>query len=240
MRFADKVVVVTGAAGGIGSATVERFTSEGARVVGLDVKGDPATIVHCDVRDPAALRSTIDGIAAREGGIDVVCNVAGVLHMAPVDRLTLEIWRHVIDVNLTGTFLVCQAALPHLVERRGCIVNVASISGLQGQPYNAAYTASKGGVVQLTRSLAVEFADRGVRVNCVCPGGVDTPMTSDGAAMVGLAGVELNAQAFGRMSGLMGGMISPAEIAGHLAYLASDDARSINGAALVVDRATLC
>lgn len=236
MRFSDKIAVVTGAASGIGAATVALLRSEGATVVGLDVQPGEG-VTACDVTSEDDVNSTFDRIVEEHGRLDIVCNVAGVLRMGSLDQLTLETWNQVIAVNLTGPFLVSKAAMPHLLSSTGCMVNVASISGLQGQPYNAAYCASKGGVVQLTRSLAVEFASRGVRVNCVCPGGVDTPMTS-GAQSPLPADADMTAVM--RMMSLMPDFIDPSEIAGAIAYLASDDARSISGSALVIDRATLC
>lgn len=236
MRFTDKVAMVTGAASGIGAATVALFRSEGATVVGLD--REPADgVTVCDVTDESAVAAAVQQVADEHGRIDIVCNVAGVLKMGSLEQLTTDIWNQVIAVNLTGPFLVSKAAMPHLLASSGCMVNVASISGLHGQPYNAAYCASKGGLVQLTRSLAVEYADRGVRINCVCPGGVDTPMTQGPQSPLP---DDANMQAFSRMMSLMPGFIDPAEIAGAIAYLASDDAGSISGTSLVIDRATLC
>lgn len=236
MRFSNKVAVVTGAASGVGAATVERLRSEGATVVGLDVQSAEG-VTTCNVTDENDVNSTFEHIIDQHGRIDVVCNVAGILRMGSLDQLTSETWNQVIAVNLTGPFLVSKAAMPHLLNSSGNLVNVASISGLHGQPYNAAYCASKGGLVQLTRSLAVEYARRGVRVNCVCPGGVDTPMTQGEQSPLP---ADADMQAFSRMMSLMPGFIDPAEIAGAIAYLASDDARSISGTSLVVDRATLC
>lgn len=236
MRFTDKIALVTGAASGIGAATVALLRSEGATVVGLDREpGDDITV--CDITGEAAVNAAVQQAVEQHGRLDIVCNIAGVLKMGALDQLTVEVWNQVIAVNLTGPFLISKATMPHLVNSKGCMVNVASISGLHGQPYNSAYCASKGGVIQLTRSLAVEFADKGVRVNCVCPGGVDTPMTQSQQAPLP---DDVNMQAFSRMMSLMPDFINPTEIAGAIAYLASDDARSISGTSLVIDRATLC
>lgn len=235
-RFDNKIAVVTGAASGIGAATAELLRSEGATVVGLD--RTPADgVTACDVSDPDQVNATIAQVVADHGRIDIVCNVAGILKMGALDQITIEAWQQTLAVNLTGPFLMAKATMPHLVASGGNMVNVGSISGLHGQPYNSAYCASKGGVVQLTRSLAVEFADKGVRVNCVCPGGVNTPMV---AGQQPPAGADANMAATMRMMPLMPDFIEPSEIAGAIAYLASDDARSVSGSSLVVDRATLC
>jgi meso-butanediol dehydrogenase / (S,S)-butanediol dehydrogenase / diacetyl reductase len=138
----------------------------------------------------------------------------------------------VLEVNLTGPFLVCRAALPHLRATKGCIVNVASIAGIEGQAYTAAYCASKGGLVMLTRALAVELALEGVRVNCVCPAGVDTPLMLEVAERIPPG---LEPRLFDRLQMLMPGLISPGEVADAVAYLASDAARSITGHALTID-----
>jgi meso-butanediol dehydrogenase/(S,S)-butanediol dehydrogenase/diacetyl reductase len=237
MRFSDKVVLVTGAASGIGAATAALFRAEGATVVGVDRTAAP-DVVECDVTNEADVGRVVAEAVAAHGRLDIVCNVAGILRREPFETLSLATWQEVLDVNLNGPFLVAKASIEHLLASRGCIVNVASISGLHGQPHNAAYCASKGGVVQLTRALAVEYADRGVRVNCVCPGGVNTPMIADPGIMIA-DHVPQHEQANLRMVPLMPGFTEPDEIAGAIAYLASDAARSVSGASLVVDRATL-
>ncbi len=235
MRFDDKVVLVTGAASGIGAATAALFGAEGATVVGVDRTVSDG-VVECDVTDPAAVDRTVADVIDAHGRLDIVCNVAGILRRGPFEAIELDTWHQMLAVNLTGPFLVARAAIPHLLESRGCIVNVGSISGLHGQPHNAAYCASKGGVIQLTRALAVEYADRGVRVSCVCPGGVNTPMIADPAVIIP-DDVPQNMQANLRMVPLMPGWTEPGEIAEAIAFLAA--AESISGAALVVDRGTL-
>jgi NAD(P)-dependent dehydrogenase (short-subunit alcohol dehydrogenase family) len=235
MRFSQKVVLVTGAASGIGATTARRFRDEGALVIGIDrVAADDVT--RCDVTDEPGVERVVAQTIATHGRLDVVCNVAGILRRGPFEALTLDTWNEVIASNLTGPFLVSRAALPHLVESAGNIVNVASISGLHGQTHTAAYCASKGGLVQLTRALAVEVADRSVRVNCVCPGGVDTPLVADRSTS---RDVPRDAPALRRTLPLMPGLSDPTEVAAAITYLASDDARSITGAALVIDRGTL-
>ena len=228
-RFAGKVALVSGAGGGIGSAIVERLASEGATVVGVDVRG---TDVACDVTDPVSCQAAVAAVIDRHGRLDILANVAGTgaTHCAvdfPVDE-----WRRIIEVNLTGTFLLSQAALPALLDGGGCIVNLASVAGIRATPYNAAYCASKGGVVMLTKSLAIELAAQGVRVNAVCPSGVDTPFLGNFAAPEGA-----DPALFARASSPLGRLVTPAEVAGAVAYLASDEAAAVTGTALVIDGA---
>jgi NAD(P)-dependent dehydrogenase (short-subunit alcohol dehydrogenase family) len=143
--------------------------------------------------------------------------------------VTLETWNRMLAVNLTGPFLLCQAALPHILKTNGSIINVASVAGLKSHPYSAAYCASKGGVVQLTRALAVEYGRKGIRINCVCPGGVETPMIQQFQLPTGV-----NESALAKIMPL-GRFGQPQEVAGTIAFLASDDATYINGAAIVID-----
>lgn len=231
----QRVAFVTGAASGIGAATATRLRSEGCTVVGFDRVGGDG-IIQGDVSDPDSIASAVAATVEHHGRIDIACNIAGVLRMAPLEEIDLDEWHQMIAVNLTGPFLVSRAVLPHLVQSSGCMVNVGSISGLHGQPYNAAYCASKGGIVQLTRSLAVEFANRGVRINCVCPGPVDTPMVRGSTVP---SGDQIDPRALARMMPLVAGVIDPSEIAAAINYLASEDAVSITGSTLVIDRGIL-
>lgn len=237
MRFTGKRVFVTGAASGIGAATVELFRAEGASAVGVDIAAAEG-IVHCDVTDPASVRAAMDSAVATLGGLDVCCNVAGIAQLMRIEDLTLEHWNRHLAVNLTGPMLVTQAALPHLRASGGNVVIVASISGLQGQPWNAAYCSSKGGVLMLMRALAVELQAEGIRVNAVCPGTVATPLTN--VALDKMTG-EIDFSMFARMTGNLGGNgnSEPSEIAEAIAFLASDAASSITGTALRVDRGTI-
>lgn len=235
MRFEGRRVVVTGAASGIGAATVKLFAAEGASVVGLDIQpGDD--VVHCDISDPASVTQAMATTLERLGGLDVCCNVAGINTMAKFEDTSLDLWSRHLAVNLTGAMLVTQAALPHLRATRGNVVTVASISGIQGQPYNSAYCASKGGLLLLMKSLAVELARDGIRVNCVCPGGVDTPLAAGSTANLP---ADADQSLFMRMMGVLPGYAPPSDIADAITYLASDAAASVTGAALVVDRGTL-
>jgi meso-butanediol dehydrogenase/(S,S)-butanediol dehydrogenase/diacetyl reductase len=242
-RMKDKVALVTGAASGIGRATAERLAAEGAQVICCDLDGEASEAAAKDVRAAGgtALALTCDVARSddcnaavaetiREAGrVDVVANVAGIGIYRHATDYTDDEWCRVIEVNLTGTFFMCRAALPHLIESRGNIVNVASTAGVAGTPYGAAYSASKGGVVTLTKTLAIEFGRRGVRTNCVCPGAVDTPLLRSYEVP---GGVEPELMARLQFLPTLG---QPSEIAALIAYLAGDEARYINGAAVSID-----
>jgi NAD(P)-dependent dehydrogenase (short-subunit alcohol dehydrogenase family) len=242
-RFEGRTILITGAGSGIGQATARRFGAEGGRVFCADIDGaaaehtagsirelgGEAAAARCDVSDPAAVATTVLAAAQRWGGLHVLANVAGIGGFRRTTEVTFEEWSRVLAVNLTGQFLTCQAALPHLLESRGAIINTASVAGLKSHPYCAAYCASKGGVVMLTKALAVEYGRRGVRINCLCPGGVETPMLSQFQLPEGVPQAALMRIApLGRHG-------QPDEVAGTIAFLASDDAAYVNGATLVVD-----
>jgi meso-butanediol dehydrogenase/(S,S)-butanediol dehydrogenase/diacetyl reductase len=235
MRFEGRVVLVTGAASGIGAATLAMFQREGATAVGLDLVEAPG-VRPVDVTDSAAAAAAVRDVAEEHGRLDVVANVAGMVRMVHLDDLDLGLWQRHLALNLTAPFVISQAALPALRASKGNVVNVASVAGLRGQAYTAAYCASKGGLVQLTRSMALELAADGVRVNCVCPGGVDTPLVADVAATWPEG---IDSALLARTFAVMPGLSQPDEIAEAIAYLASDAARSVTGAALVVDRGSI-
>jgi len=181
-RLDGKVCVITGAAGGIGAATAEAFAREGAKVVGVDLHdGSPGDLaVEVDVTDEDAVRDMYARVRDELGGIDVLFNNAGI---SPDDdtsvlETSLEAWQRVQDVNLKSVFLCCKYGIPHLLERGGgSVINTASFVAVMGAATSQiSYTASKGGVLALTRELGVEFARRGVRVNALCPGPIDTPL----------------------------------------------------------------
>ena len=171
----------------------------------------------------------MDAVAADLGRPQVLVNSAGIGGFAHTVDETYERWSAILGVNLTGTFLMCQAVLPHLLDGGGAIVNVASNAGLMGQPYSAAYCASKGGVVNLTRALSLEYVRRGVRVNAVAPGGMNTPMIAGFTMPEGV-----NMKAFARVTSPLGAA-EPEELAGLIAYIASDDARYMVGSIVSMD-----
>ncbi len=239
-RFDGKTVLVTGAASGIGRATAQMFSEEGARLVladrdedglaaTLETIGDQHRSMRFDAADAQSCRSLV-GFAASEG-LDALCNIAGALDWGPSEDFSEERFERLVQINLFGTFATCRAALPHLVQSGGCIVNMASTAGLTGIPYSAAYSASKHGVVGLTKSLAAEFAARGVRINAVCPGHVDTPMGNTPPPQ-GDLDWSLVMRAAPK---LQDGVCEPSDIARAVAYLVSDDARKVTGTTLVID-----
>jgi len=227
-RFDGKRVFLTGAASGIGKATHELFRAEGADVVAVDI-AEADDVLRCDITDTAAVVSLVQ----ERGPFDVVLNVAGIVKLGHSLDVAMTDWDRQIAVNLTAPFAIMQAALPGLIERKGNIVNVGSIAGMRGQAYSAAYCASKGGIVMMSKGLAVEYSKRGVRINCVCPGGVWTPLVEGVAASMP---ADLDETLMQRAYNLLPpGFAKPAEIAEAIAYLASDAARSVTGAAFMID-----
>ena len=234
-RLADKVCVITGAAGGLGAATAAAFEREGARVVGVDLAPHSvgALAVQADVADEDAVASLYARVREELGRIDVLFNNAGI---SPVDDASvldtsLESWERVQAVNLRSVFLCCKHGIPHLLEGGGgSVINTASfVSVLGAATSQISYTASKGGVLALSRELGVEFARRGVRVNALCPGPVDTPLLRELYA----ADPE---QAARRMVHVpMGRFARAEEIAGAVVFLASDESSYINATAFMVD-----
>src|SRR3954470_11312468 len=231
----QRVIVITGAASGIGFATAELFRDAGDLVYGLDIAGtvpDGVTYVECNVADKASVDAAIATCAA-QGRIDVLANVAGVVQFGRFDQITEADWDRVHAVDLKGPFLMMQAAMPYLRACRGNIVNVSSVAGNKPQGYTTAYSAAKGGLTMLTRSLALELSPERIRVNAICPGTVDTPIVSQVAEIYP---DDLDPRVADRLMMMMPGRaIAPAEIGSAIVYLASREARMITGAVLAFD-----
>lgn len=230
-RFSDRRVVVTGAAGGLGQVVAELFRVEGAHVVATDIGGDD--VVACDLADDAARDAFIAQTLAELGGLDVLCNVAGIQRFAELGALTAEGLRQHLDVNAIAPLLLAQGFGDALIASTGNVVSVASISAVMGQPYNTQYCASKAALLLGMRSLAVEFGTHGVRVNCVSPGGIETPMVQ--AAAAGLPS-QVDWNLIAKSQSVIPGFMPPVDVAEALLFLASDAAASVTGANLVVDR----
>ncbi|MGI5215497.1 3-oxoacyl-ACP reductase [Plantactinospora sp. CA-290183] len=241
-RLAGRVAVVTGAGSGIGLATVRRFAAEGARVVCVDIAPDAGRaaaeevdgdFVACDVADETAVRELFDGVAQRHGRVDIAFNNAGISPPEDDSILTtgLDAWERVLRVNTTSIYLCCRYAIPHMLRQgKGSIINTASFVALMGAATSQiAYTASKGGVLALTRELGVQFARQGIRVNALCPGPVGTPLLRELFA----ADPERAARRLVHVP--MGRFGEPEEIAAAVAFLASDDASFMTAAQFVVD-----
>jgi len=233
-RFSGKRALVTGAGSGIGEAVARGLHAEGAEVVLADLRaeaveaiaaelGERATPVTLDVRDEEAVRRVV-------GDLDVLANVAGIGSTTTAPETPLDTWEDVFAVNARGTFLCCNHAIPSMVARGGgSIVNMGSVAGLVGLRNRAAYCASKGAVIALTRALAIDHVANGVRVNAVCPGTVDSPWVR---RLVDEIGESLDAL---RARHPMGRLGEPDEIAAAVLYLASDDAAFVTGTAFAID-----
>jgi len=242
-RFDGKVALITGAGSGMGRALALRLASEGAQVYGIDVSAEglaetarivsAAGAMQTGVRDVSRREdcfAAVEGCIAAFGRLDVLANVAGILRVAHAHEMPQRDWDQVLAVNLSGPFFMSQAALPHLLASQGNIVNVASNAGLMGQAYTAAYCASKAGLVSLTKSLAMEYVKRGIRINCVCPAGTQTALTA-GAKFPS----DVDPQLMMRYSGFRG-MCQPEQIAAVIAFVASDEAGSMHGSVVQADQ----
>ncbi len=243
-RLRDQVALITGAASGIGAACARRFAAEGARIAGFDIAKPPdeertaldevapeSAFWEVDVRDETVVADAVRAVIERFEKVDVLVNAAGVAGGGAVDVLDTAEWDRIIDINLKGTFLVCKHVVGHMKERgSGSVVNLASVEGLEGIESQAAYNASKGGVVLLTRNMAIDYGALGIRVNCLCPGLIETPMTAP-LKMEELAAIREKFIAL-HMLGRAG---RPEEVAAAALFLVSDDASFVTGHALVVD-----
>lgn len=243
-RLEGKVALVTGAASGIGLASALRFAREGASVVGLDLNetsewkqvadaASGAAFHRVDVRDAAAQAEVAAATARDFGRIDVLVAAAGIASGGPVHLLAEEEWQRVQDVNLKGTFLSAKAVLPQMLEQRsGSIVTIASVEGIEGAEGGSTYNASKGGVILLTKNLAMDYGRMGIRSNCICPGFIDTPLFR---SVVGNDAFPDLYRDRIREQHELGRFGRPEEVAAAVLFLASDDASFVSGVALPVD-----
>lgn len=244
MELEGKVALVTGGNSGIGRAIAELFAREKAKVVVADIRrgetvqtiekeGGTAIFIRADLRDDSQVKRLVDGCVKKYGTLDIVCNNAGIELVGPLVEATEEEWDRVIDTNLKSVFLVSRHALPYMIrKRKGIIVNTASQLGIVARENLAAYSASKAGVILLTKAMALEHAKDGIRVNCVCPGAIETPMTNR------ILRFESDSRKGRKLlvgKHPLGRLGRPEEIAQAVLFLASERSSFVTGAALVVD-----
>jgi 3-hydroxybutyrate dehydrogenase len=253
LKLKDKTALITGGGRGIGRAVADAFAREGARVAvaartaqqveqaASEISATfetKALAIVCDVSDADSVRRAFETIGESFGGVDILVNNAGIAESAPLIKTSDELWQRHLAVNLTGTFLCTRAALPAMIARGwGRVINIASIAGKTGAPYIAAYTASKHGVLGLTRSVALEVALKGITVNAICPGYVETEMAQQAinniSGKTGKSETEAR-DVLNRMSP-QNRLVTPEEVAALALLLAAEEGRGINGQAINVD-----
>ncbi|MEC8475869.1 MAG: SDR family oxidoreductase [Pseudomonadota bacterium] len=242
-RFDGKKVLITGAASGIGQATAIRFSAEGAHVIIADINesGLHATaelmaqapkIKPYNALDNASSKTLVNESA--EVGLDVVCNISGTFGWGPSENFSLDEFERIMQINTTSVFAICQAALPHLEKTKGTIINTASTAALQGIAYTIAYSASKHAVAAITKGLALEYGAKGVRVNAICPGHVDTPMAAQIQENIPDGDIDFNL-IMRNAPKLLDGTCQPSDIASLFAYLASEEASKVTGSLFTMD-----
>jgi len=239
-RFTDKVVLITGAASGIGQATAKRIASEGGKIVCVDLQqdavkavaagivadGGEAIALTCDITDQDAVKATVAASVEHFGQLNALCNIAGMLRFDKTLDVDMKDFDQIMNVNCRGTFMMCQAAIPHLLETKGYIVNMASLAALGSHAWTAAYSASKGAVLSLTKCIAIEYGLEGLNCNAICPAGIDTPMVAAAAEQLPEG---IDHRLFSKITPLDGHFADPADVASAVAFYACDDAKHING-----------
>ncbi|WP_040815486.1 SDR family NAD(P)-dependent oxidoreductase [Nocardia concava] len=237
-RFEGRVAVVTGASSGLGEAVARQLRDGGAKVLGVGrdkdrlasaFDGDESSWLAADLTDPDTAAEIVRACVDRFGSLDILVNAAGAHTMRHTADVTNADWHHDLAINLNAPFYLSRAALPHLLATSGCIVNVSSIAGLEGQAYSAAYCAAKHGLIGLTRAMALEFDSKGIRINCVCPGGMTTPMVTnftfpedpDYTLIMKIAAAR--------------GLMDPTQVANVITFLCSPEASAVHGAIYTVD-----
>jgi NAD(P)-dependent dehydrogenase (short-subunit alcohol dehydrogenase family) len=239
MRLSGRVAIVTGAASGIGLGIAQLFIKEGSKVVfsdinesckaAADVAGDNALFIQCDISDTGSIKNLVAKTLAAFGTIDILINNAGILRQNPISETSDEEWNAVINTNLKGPFLLTREVLLTFEKHgKGKIVNIASIAGIIGYENLSPYCASKGGIIAMTRALAIEFAPKRINVNCICPGAIKTGMTKMIEENETMLKQTLTSIPAGRMG-------NPIDIANAALYLASDESDYVTGASIVVD-----
>ncbi len=242
-EFEGRVALITGAASGIGLAVAERFISAGANVLCCDYDAEKLELALYKFKDNPSVEKQVFDVSDADacatavafclevfGKLDILCNVAGMSQMKHFSDISLDDWQTIFAVNTASVFYLSKYALPHLLNTSGNIINIASTAGVVGLPYNAGYCASKGAVVQFSKALAIEYANKGVRVNVICPGAVDTPLAKEISPPE-----SIDKTLFQRMMPLVRPVSTTAEIAAQVVHLASDESRFITGSVNIID-----